>query len=99
MSEENKDLRHSHHHSPEVKKRQLNRLAKVVGHLKHVQGLIEDDVDCAEVLMQLAACKSALDGLAKSIINEHMEHCVEHAVKDGDMEALQEFQKVIQKYM
>ena len=90
---------HSHHHSPEEKKRQTARLAKAIGHLQHVKGLIENDEDCAQVLMQLAAVESALHNLGKEIINEHMTHCITHAIEEGDMQSVEEFQKAITKYM
>ena len=91
--------KHSHHHDPQEKKRQLNRLSRLIGHLQHVKSMIEDDDDCAEVLMQLSAVQSALNGLGKEIINEHITHCITHAVEDGDMESLEEFKKAIQKYL
>ncbi|MBR1758002.1 MAG: metal-sensing transcriptional repressor [Lachnospiraceae bacterium] len=90
---------HSHHHSPEEKKRQINRINRISGHLNHVKGMIEDDVDCADVLVQLAAVRSALNGLGKEIINEHITHCIYHAVEDGDTRAVEEFQKAIQKFL
>lgn len=90
---------HGHHHSPQVRKKQLNRLAKIIGHLQYVRRMIENDEDCADVLMQLAASKSAINGLGKEIINEHLAHCICHAIEDGDMEAVEEFQKAIQKYI
>ena len=88
----------SHCHAPEEKKRQLNRLARVIGHLQHVKRMIEEDRDCAEVLVQLSATRSALTGLGKEIINEHIAHCITHAVEDGDMDAIEEFRKAIEKF-
>lgn len=90
---------HSHHHSPEEKKRQINRINRISGHLAHVKRLIEEDVDCADVLVQIAAIRSALNGLGKEIINEHITHCIYHAIEDGDTQAVEEFQKAIQKFM
>lgn len=90
---------HGHFHSPEEKKRQINRLAKVIGHLQHVKLMIENDEDCSDVLMQLSASKSALNGLGKEIINEHLSHCIYHAIEDGDNAALEEFQKAIKKFI
>lgn len=90
---------HGHHHSPEEKKRQLNRLARVIGHLNYVKRMIEEDEDCADVLTQISASKSALTGLGKEIINEHITHCIYHAIEDGDTKALDEFQKAIEKFM
>ena len=90
---------HSHYHSDEEKKRQINRLSRVIGHLNHVRKLIENDADCSEVLMQLSASQSALKGLGKAIINEHMTHCIYHAIEDGNTEAVEEFQKAIEKFI
>jgi DNA-binding FrmR family transcriptional regulator len=90
---------HAHYHSPEEKKRQLNRIAKAIGHLNHVRGMIEADEDCAEVLTQLSAVNSALRGLGKEIINEHMTHCIIHAIEDGDIAAVEEFQKAVEKFL
>ncbi len=95
----NGENHHHHTHSPEVKKKQLNRLARIIGHLEHVKMMIENDEDCSDVLMQLSASKSALNGLGKSIINEHLTHCIVHAIEEGDMEEIEEFQKSIQKYI
>lgn len=90
---------HSHHHSAAEKKRQLNRISRIIGHLQYVKRLIEEDADCSEVLMQLSASKSATNGLAKEIISEHMSHCVTHAIEDGDTAALEEFQKAIERFV
>ncbi len=90
---------HGHYHSPEEKKKQLNRLAKAIGHLQHVKLMIENDEDCADVLMQLTAVNSALRNLGKNIINEHMTHCISHALEDGDTKAVEEFQKAVQKFI
>ena len=100
VSEQKHDHAHhlAHHHSPEEKKRQLNRLSRVIGHLQHVKRMIEDDEDCADVLVQLSATRSALSGLGKEIINEHITHCIAHAIEDGDMAAIEEFQRAIEKF-
>ena len=49
--------------------------------------------------MQLSAVNAALKNLGKEIINEHMTHCIVHALEDGDMAAVEEFQKAVQKFM
>ena len=97
--EEKIEHKHSHHHDPAEKKRQLNRISRVIGHLEYVKRMIEEDVDCAEVLIQISASKSALNGLGKEIINEHVTHCITHALEDNDTEALKEFQTAIEKFL
>ena len=93
-----REQEHAHYHSPEEKKRQLNRLNRVIGHLQHVKRMIEADEDCADVLTQLSATRSAITGLGKEIMNEHISHCIYHAMEDGNTEAIEEFKKAIEKF-
>ena len=88
-----------HVHDPMEKKRQINRLSRVIGHLEHVRKMLENDEDCSAVLIQLSAARSALGGLGKQIIKEHMSHCIYHAIEDGDTRAVEEFQDAIEKFM
>ena len=90
---------HKHYHSKEEKKKQINRISKAIGHLQHVKTMIENDEDCADVLMQLSAVTSALRNLGKEIINEHMTHCIAHALEDGDTTAVEEFKKAVKKFI
>ncbi len=90
---------HGHYHDLQEKKRQLNRLSRIIGHLQYVKRLIEQDEDCSSVLMQISATRSALNGLGKEIINEHITHCIVHAIEEGDTRSITEFQKAIEKYI
>ncbi len=90
---------HTHVHDPQEKRRQIARLSRVIGHLEYVKRMIDQDEDCSAVLMQIAATRSALNGLGKQIINEHITHCIAHAIEDGDTSAIEEFQQAIQKYL
>ncbi len=90
---------HGHHHDPLEKKKQLNRLSRAMGHLQHVKKMMEADEDCAEVLIQLSAVESALHGLGKEIINEHITHCIAHAVENHDEAAIEDFKKAINRYL
>ena len=56
---------HSHVH--ENQKAVVNRLARAIGHLNKVKRMVEEGYDCGEVLVQLAAVRSAIDGLCEAI--------------------------------
>ena len=90
---------HNHHHDPEKMKAIVNRLSKAIGHLESVKKMVEDDRDCAEVLIQLSAVKSAINNCGKEILKEHIAHCIVHAVEDGDEEAIIELNEAIDKFM
>ena len=90
---------HHHHHSPEQKKREMNRISRIIGHLEHVKKMIENDEDCSEIIIQLSAVRSAIAGLGKEIIKEHITHCIYHAIEDGDTKAVEDFQSAIDRFM
>ncbi len=90
---------HTHHHSEEHRREVSNRLARAIGHLQKVKQMVEADEDCSEVLVQLAAVKSAINNTGKVILKDHMNHCIVHAVEDGDMEMIDELNKAIEKFM
>ena len=92
-------MEHKHHHSPEHIKEVSNRLARAIGHLQKVKQMVEDDDDCSEVLIQLAAVKSAINNTGKVILKNHMEHCIVHAVEDGETEMLDELSNAIDKFI
>lgn len=91
--------KHHHHHSEEHKREVSNRLARAIGHLQKVKQMVEADEDCSDVLVQLAAVKSAINNTGKVILKDHMEHCIVHAVEDGDTEMIDELNAAIDKFM
>lgn len=86
---------HDHGHTHTQTKAVINRLARAIGHLESVKRMVEDGRDCTEVLIQLAAVRSALSGTAKVILKDHLEHCV----GDGDSADLQALNEAIDKFM
>lgn len=96
MSEEKK---HKHTHSHEHTKEVTNRLARAIGHLQKVKNMVENGDDCSEVLIQLAAVKSAINNTGKIILKDHMEHCIVHAVEDGDEQMIEELNNAIDKFI
>ena len=90
---------HSHGHVHENQKAVVNRLARAIGHLEKVKRMVEEGYDCAEVLIQLAAVRSALDNTGKVILQDHMRHCMVDAVAAGDLDAIDDLCQAIDKYM
>ena len=90
---------HTHTHSPEHKKSILNRMSRIIGHMESVKKMVENDRDCTDVLIQLSAVSSALQGVSRAVLKEHMSTCIVEAVQEDDMEALQELNDAIDKFM
>lgn len=90
---------HRHTHRHQNTKTVKNRLARIVGHLHAVERMIDDGRDCSEVLIQLAAVRSALNNVCKIILKDHMDHCMVDAVLSGDQETLRELDRAIDLLM
>ena len=90
---------HAHPHVHENKKQVVNRLARAAGHLQKVKRMVEEDYDCTEVLIQLAAVRAALENAGKIILKDHIEHCIVDAVEDGDEQAISDLCIAIDKFI
>ena len=90
---------HSHGHVHENQKAVANRLARAIGHLEKVKRMVEEGYDCSEVLVQLAAVRSAIDYTGKVILQDHMRHCMVEAVSAGDEDAIEDLCRAIERYM
>ena len=90
---------HSHPHVHESKKNVVNRLARAIGHLEKVKRMVEDDCDCAEMLIQIAAVRAAIENTGKVILQDHIQHCIVDAVEEGDDQAIASLCAAIDKFM
>lgn len=113
MHEEHSHEGHTHEHSHDVHthghgahphvhtntKAVINRLSRAIGHLESIKRMVEDGRDCSEVLIQLSAVKAAINNTGKIILQDHIEHCIVDAVEEGDMAALEELNKAIDRFI
>lgn len=90
---------HEHVHTHQNTKAVLNRLSKIIGHLEAIRRMVESGRDCSEVLIQLAAVKAAINSTGKVILKDHIEHCIVDAIREEDMQALEELNKAIDRFM
>lgn len=97
----NKDnLQEEHIHRHPNKKKVVNRLARIEGHVRSIKNMVENDRDCSDVLIQIAAVRKALDNAAKVILKDHLEHCILHAIEQGDgTKSLENFESAIDQYL
>ena len=77
----------------------INRLARAIGHLESVKKMVEDGRDCSEVLIQIAAVRSAINNIGKVILQDHIQHCIVDAVERDDEQALDSLCQAIEKFI
>ena len=69
------------------KENYAKRLRRIEGQVRGVAKMIEDDKYCIDILTQISAVNSALQSVALGLLDEHLGHCVSHAVSEGGAEA------------
>lgn len=88
-----------HPHVHENTKAVLNRLSRAIGHLESVKKMVEEGRDCSEVLVQIAAVRSAINNVGKVILQDHIQHCIVDAVEEGDQAAIDSLCQAIDKFV
>ncbi len=94
------DSQHAHVHDPEVQRRIINRLARIEGHVRGIKTMVEQQQDCPDVLLQIAAVRGALDSTARLILDDHISQCLTYAVEHGDIaQELAELKKALDRFI
>lgn len=86
-----------HHH--EDKKKVINRMSRAIGHMEGIKRMIEEDRDCSEILIQIAAVRSAINNIGKIILKDHINHCVVDAVESQNQKVLDDLNEAINKFI
>ena len=87
------------HHPENVKKDLTTRLNRIEGQIRGIKGMIENDVYCDDVITQLSATQSALNSVAKILLEGHVKGCVVERLAEGDEDVIDELVVTIQKLM
>lgn len=87
------------HHSDKVKKNLVSRLNRIEGQIRGIKGLIEKDTYCDDVITQISATQSALNSVAKMLLEGHLKSCVIERIQDGDYDVIDEVLVTFQRLM
>lgn len=74
-----------------------NRINRIIGQMNGIQKMIDDNRYCGDVLTQIAAAESALQGLGYLVLQEHMETCVVEEIKKGNTAIVDEAVELVRK--
>lgn len=88
-----------HNHEHQNTKAVINRLSRAIGHLESVKKMVEEGRDCSDVLIQIAAVKSAVNNIGKIILEDHINNCVVNAVETGDKKVLEDLNDAIDQFI
>ncbi len=80
-------------------KKLINRLSRIEGQIRGIKGMVEKDVYCTDILIQVAAVNAALNAFNKELLSNHIRTCVAQDIKDGKDETIDELVETLQKLM
>lgn len=85
--------------SEEEKKKLMNRLKRIEGQIRGIEGMVEKNAYCPDILIQVSAVNAALNSFNKELLAKHIKTCVVDDIKEGHDETIDELVKVLQKVM
>lgn len=77
----------------------MNRLKRIEGQIRGIQGMVESDAYCTDVLMQVSAVTAALNSFNKVLLENHIKTCVADNIRQGNDEVINELVTTMQKLM
>jgi DNA-binding FrmR family transcriptional regulator len=77
----------------------MNRLKRIEGQVRGVEGMLESGAYCTDILMQVSAITSALNSFNKVLLGNHVKTCVAENIRAGNNEIIDELVDTLQKLM
>lgn len=76
-----------------------NRLKRVDGQIKAIDRMIEQDIPCEDIIIQINAAKTALHKIGQVVLEVHLNHCVKDGIEHGDAEkTIADFAKALEYF-
>lgn len=77
----------------------MNRLKRIEGQVRGVEGMLEANAYCVDILVQVSAITSALNSFNKVLLANHVKSCVADNIRAGNDEVIDELVTTVQKLM
>ncbi|MCI6376432.1 MAG: metal-sensing transcriptional repressor [Clostridiales bacterium] len=85
--------------SEEELKRLIHRLNRIEGQIRGIRGMVENNVYCTDILVQVAAVNAALNAFNRELLSEHIRTCVADDIRAGKDETIDELLATLRKLM
>lgn len=82
----------------EPRKKIINRLRTIKGHIAGIEKMVEDEKPCDEILIQIAAIKSSVNKVGLAILESNAESCMMKSDENGKVDQ-EDVKKVIQSFI
>ena len=80
-------------------KKLYNRLSRIEGQVRGLREMLQKDVYCPDILIQVSAVNAALNSFSRELLSEHLRTCVADGLRQGDGQVIDELAEVLRKLM
>ena len=77
----------------------INRLSRVEGQVRGLKRMVEENIYCPDIMIQVAAVKAALDSFNMELLSNHIRTCVTQDIRNGDGSSVEELVETVKKIM
>lgn len=91
-------MEHQEHYHAN-KRKVVNRLARIIGHMEGIKRMVDDEADCCDILIQLSAVRSALNNAGKIVLADHINQCLMQAYQENDLLTIKRLNNAIETYL
>jgi DNA-binding FrmR family transcriptional regulator len=75
------------------------RIKKIEGQLRAISEMVDKDIPCEDILIQINASKSAMHKVGQLVLEGHLQHCVRDGIEHGDADrTIAEFAKAVEHF-
>jgi len=85
--------------SQEEYKDLIHRLNRIEGQIRGIKGMVEQNVYCPDILIQVSAVTAALNSFNKVLLGNHIRTCVADDIRAGNDQTIDELTALLQKLM
>ena len=90
--------RHKHREAAEYESL-IRRLKRIEGQVRGIQGMVEKEAYCTDILMQVSAVQSALNAFSRELLSSHIHTCVANGIREGNTDVVDELVRTVEKLM
>ncbi len=81
--------------SADIKGRNVKRLRRIEGQVRGLQGMVDEDRYCADIMIQIASVQEALRSVGRELMRNHLKHCASSAIRHGETSAEEMYDELI----
>ncbi|MBA3492363.1 MAG: metal-sensitive transcriptional regulator [Rubrobacteraceae bacterium] len=83
------------------KEKVQNRLRRIEGQVRGLQGMVDEEAYCVDVLTQISSAVSALEKVGTILLKDHVEHCVRESIEKGEGadEKIEELTAAVERFL